>query len=152
MGGKYTSIQFNINHKGTYKIDVDCIKIDVLPQTITPLNVTLPPKERDRMKHFKFVYNPDLKGTPARNYSIEGVIEYGDAFKALPFPVKLFVLCHEIGHFYYHTEKWADLYAAKIFVDNGYNLSTAIYSLTCVLNTNSARNEDRINSLFKNVI
>jgi hypothetical protein len=150
LGGKFPQIKFNVNHAGTYSIDTDCKTIQVKPIEITPLDIQMPEPERNRMKDFTIVYNPNLKGTPARNFSQTGVIEYSDIWKQLPFPVRLFILLHEIGHFYYKTEKYADLYAAKAFIDNGYNQSTAIYSLTKVLHESPA-NLDRIYSLFNNI-
>lgn len=181
LGGKYASIKFNVCSPGFYETDINCSDIIIKPISIEPLNIKLPPIERNRLKEFRIIFNPDLKGTPACNYTKDGVIEYGWKFKSYPYPIKLFILCHEYAHFYYgkgeltenevnrklkqgmthaqiesehrkgiyESEKYCDALAAKIFVDNGYNPSTAFYALTQVLNTGSEYNNERINALFK---
>lgn len=150
LGGKFYKIKFNVKHPGKYFIDVDCANIKVIPIEITPLNFELPEPDRQRLKPFQFIYNSELTGTPARNYTNTGIIEYSSYFKTLPFPLRLFILLHEIGHFYYKDEENADAYAAKVFIDNGYNESTAIYALTKVLHPTD-KNEKRILSLFKKI-
>ena len=102
------------------------------------------------MKPYKFVFNPNLNGSPARNFSQTGIIEYGNNFLNLPAPVKTFILLHEIGHFFYKTEKYCDIFAAKNFIDMGYNNSTAFYALSKVLRE-SAANKERENFLFNHL-
>lgn len=148
LGGKFDSIKFNICHKGHYKTSEECFIDKITDIEIVPIDITLPLPDRNRMQSVKVVYNSDLLFTPARIQSKTGVIEVGRKFKNFPFPVRLFILCHEEGHLLYANEENADLYACKLYVNNGYNKSNALYSLTKVLKT-SEQNKNRILKLFK---
>ena len=142
-------IKINIAKADTFTVNAECY-IKVLPLEIINIKVKLPPKEKDFFHNrFTYRFNPTLKGTPARNFYQQGVIEYSSEFLKLPFPVRVFIICHEIGHSYYHDEEKADLYACKLFLKLGYNGTTAIHSLTDVLNYNSAKNKRRIKRLFE---
>ena len=144
-----TSIKVNIAKADTFTTNAECY-IKVLPLEIVQIRVPLPPKEKDFFhKKFKFVYNPNLKGTPARNFYKKGIIEYSPEFLKLPFPIKVFIICHEIGHSYYHDEEKADLFACKLFLKLGYNGTSALYSLTDVLNYDSNKNKLRIKRLYE---
>lgn len=113
------------------------------------VNIVLPPKEKNYF-HDKFIYrlNPKLKGTPARNFYKQGIIEISPKFMSLPFPIRVFILCHEIGHSYYHDEEKADIFATKLYLEKGYNSSMALHSLTDVLNFDSGKNKERVKKLF----
>ena len=150
LGGKFGSIKFNICKKGFYRFSEPCIVNKIVPIEIKPFGVDLPPIDRDRAQSVKVVYNPDLKNTPARIFSKKGIIEVGPRFKTFPFPTRLFILCHEVGHLFYSQEEDADLYACKIFLENGYNKSSAFYALSRVLKIN-LRNKNRILKIFKHV-
>lgn len=145
--GKFSQIKFNICHKGHYSIPEDCTIEKIVPIEIERLNIVLPPFDRNDEKPVVFKYNPDLLTSPARIFRKAGVIETGRYFKTLPFPIRLFILCHEIGHFYYTGEENADLYACKLYLDNGYNKTNALYALTKVLRKN-VNNEKRVKVLF----
>lgn len=148
LGGKFDSIKFNICHKGHYTLSENCIIDKIVDIEIYPIKVQLPAPDRNRMKPVKVVYNDSLILTPARIFSKQGVIEVGRKFKTFPFPIRLFILCHEEGHLLYADEFNADLYACKIYVDNGYNKSNALYALTKILK-GGKRNTERILKLFK---
>lgn len=150
LGGKFDAVKFNICHKGHYTFSEPCIVEKITDIEIIPVNVELPPPDRNRMKPVSIVYNKSLLTTPARMFSHEGRIEVGPRFKKYPFPVRLFILCHELGHLLYKDEENADLYACKIYIENGYNKSNAFYSLSKVLKVN-VRNENRILKMFKNL-
>lgn len=147
---KYSEIKFNVKHLGRYKINAGQVAA-IVPIEIQELNVTLPTPDRDRLKPFDIVYNPKLTASPARNFTNKGLIEYGTKFKTYPFPIRVFILLHEIGHFFYKNECDADLFAAVHFIRLGYNNSTALYALTRVLNFNSHANNDRVTKLFKHL-
>ena len=147
LNNNYNQIKFNICHAGHYKINPDCVIEKIVPIEIEKLNVVLPPFDRNKEKPVVFKYNPDLLTSPARIFTDKGIIETGRHFKSYPFPIRLFILCHEIGHFYYKGEENADLYACKLYVDNGYNKTNALYALTKVLR-NSLNNEKRVKALF----
>lgn len=152
LNGKYTNIKFNVCHAGTYKTDRGIID-KIVPIEIEPLNFDLPVPDRNRMKEFKIIHNPNLPltGTPARNFTHKGIIETGLKYKTLPFPIRLFILLHEIAHFYYKDEEKCDLWAAKMYVQKGYNNSMAYYSLSMVLNCVTDRNQDRLKNLFNHL-
>ena len=142
-------IKVNIAKADTFTTNVNC-KIEVLPFQKTHLNIVLPPKEKNFYReNFEYRYNENLKGTPARNFYKEGIIEIGPNFLPLPYPIRVFILCHEIGHCFYHDEQSADLFGCWLYLKNGYNSSMALHSLTDVLNKKSDKNRERINNLLK---
>lgn len=143
-------LKFNICKADIFSTNLDLHTCDILPLTIHPLNVTLPEPQRNEMKPYKIIYNQALKGTPARNFFHQGIIEVGDRFNSFTYPIQRFIILHEKGHFLYKDEWMADLYAAVNFINEGYNNSTALYALTDVLKTNP-RNADRIKKLFKHL-
>lgn len=147
---KFNHIKINIKHKGVYNIDNGKI-LNILPIEINKLSYNLPEPDRDRLKRFIIVKNYNLKGSPARNFTNKGVIEIGENFFKLPFPVRLYVLLHEVAHFFYESEINCDLWAAKKFIEMGYNNSTAFYALSKVLNCQSKSNEERIAILFNHL-
>lgn len=150
LNKKYPSIKFNLCHAGDYSMTSGIVeKIGAIE--IQKFNYKLPPHDRERMKFFEFRKNPTLTGSPARNFTKTGIIETGTKFPHYPFAVRLFILLHECGHFYYFDETNADAWAAKTFVDMGYNESTALYSLSNVLNFETKRNKDRIETMLSNV-
>lgn len=148
LGGKFDGIKFNICHKGHFTMSEDCVIDKIVDIEIYPVVESLPPPDRNRMKKVEVVFNKELMITPARINSKTGKIEIGPRFKNFPFPVRLFILCHEEGHLLYADEFNADLYACKIYVNNGYNKSNAFYALSKVLKETD-QNYNRIKQLFK---
>lgn len=152
LDGKTPRIKFNVPNKGIYTTanNIEIVKrVDIeIPKMI----FNLPAFERDRIKDFVIVDNPALHNTPARVFTHEGVIEKGSQFNKYTQPMKVFFLLHEVGHFYYKTEEYCDLFALTHFLQMGYNMSTAMYALTNVLRRNK-QNKDRVlfiyNHLFK---
>jgi len=141
-------IKVNIAKADTFSTNVDC-QIQVLPFEKTRINIKLPDAEKNYFhESFEYRYNPNLKGTPARNFYKEGRIEFGPKFLELPFPIRVFILCHELGHSFYHNEEYADIFACKLYLEKGYNSSMALHSLTDVLNTDSQKNQQRIINLL----
>lgn len=138
-------IKFNVQRAGTFTSNVDLFKVEINDLKINQLNTPLPKPQKERTaKQIKIVYNPNLTGTPARNFYKLGIIEVGDKFMQQPYPVKVFIICHEIGHFFYHDEELADLFAAKLYIKKGFNRSTALHALTDILNFESNVNKDRL--------
>ena len=153
LDGRTPRIKFNMPVNGDYTTanNVEIIKrVDI---EIPKMDFTLPPFERDRIKDFKIIHNPSLSNTPARVFTNEGIIEKGNQFNSYPKPVRVFFLLHEVGHFYYKTESYCDLFALVNFLQMGYNMSTAVYALSNVLRRNQ-QNMERVmyiyNHLFKN--
>jgi len=48
-------------------------------------------------------------------------------------PIKAFLICHELGHYYFDDEKTTDRWAINRFLNDGYNMSSANYGLTHIL-------------------
>lgn len=148
LDGKTPRIKFNIPNIGSYETsnNVEIIKrVDI---EIPTLSFTLPPYERDRIKDFIIIDNPKLTNTPARVFTHEGIIEKGAGFYKYTQPMKVFFLLHEVGHFFYKTEEYCDLFALVHFLQMGYNMSTAMYCLTNVLRRNK-QNTERVLFIYK---
>jgi len=152
LNGKVTRFKFNVPRPGTYYANVPVEIVKCVPVEIDPrvLNIVLPPAERDRLKNTEVVYNSDLNGTPAANYTDEGVVEINDEFRAYPPPIRLFILLHEHGHYFYMTEKYCDLYAYVNFLRMGHNRSMAYYALDRVL-SRTPENMERMDFLLQQI-
>lgn len=153
LDGKTPRIKFNIPDVGSYKSSNSFDVTKVVDLEKPKLDFTLPPYERHRLKDFIIVDNPRLTGTPARIFTEEGIVEKGRDFYRFSRPMRIFFLLHEVGHFYYKTEEFCDLFALVNFLQMGYNMSTAMYCLTNVLKRNE-QNKKRVlyiyNQMFKN--
>ena len=149
LGANNREISVNIAHADTYTTNSnEYITVGNFKEPF--MNFELPPREKSFFRGgFKYVYNPNLKGTPARHFYKLGIIETGPLFEQLPRPIRVFILCHEIGHCFYHDEKKADLFACYLFLKNGYNKSTALSALMDVLNLKSAANVERVEHINK---
>jgi hypothetical protein len=82
---------------------------------------------------------------------MQGKIEVGSKFYTYDYCTRVFILLHEVGHFFYKKEPYCDLFAAKHFILKGYNNCTAMYSLSKVLNCSSGANKERVLNLFNNL-
>jgi hypothetical protein len=147
LDGSTEKIKFNIPDNGIYYFNLKPKNVEIKNIEIPDLGITLPPYERNRIKDFKIITNRSLTGSPLRIYTEEGIIERGKKFFTYPIPVRKFLLLHEIAHFYYKTEEYCDLMALLNFVDMGYNISTAMYSLTKVLSEHPL-NDKRIKFIY----
>lgn len=132
LDGKTPRIKFNIPDSGIYHANVNFqvykiedIEIEKLPPA--------PKAERDRYKESKIIFNNQLRNTPCRIYTDLGIIEVGYDFYKQPEPVRLFLLLHEEGHYFYCDEVKCDIYAMINFIRLGYNRSTAFYTLQHVM-------------------
>jgi hypothetical protein len=93
---------------------------------INPVRYDLP-KLPKRERHGKEpeLYKTVIAENPNKcsiNYDQELIIIDPEICK-LPTFVLCYILHHEIGHFYYSTEKYADLYAANQMLKHGFNPS-----------------------------
>lgn len=128
---------------GSYKTVLNGLQIGELPQLPTP--------ERNRQTNKPFrVIKRQLPGTPARIYTNQRVIVYSPELDKFDLSTQLFILFHELGHFYYATEEFADLFAFYWMKKLGYNDSSSIYALTKILKP-TERNRKRIHSLFNHI-
>lgn len=131
-------IKFNIVDPDIYQSNVP-FEVTETRAVETPVNYpVLPPAERNRYKPVTFVYNPNLKGTPACIYSKTGIIEHGPKYFTLPRPIRLFIDLHEEGHLFYATEEYCDIWALVNYLRMGYNRSMAYYTLYNILGKSSA--------------
>jgi hypothetical protein len=154
LNGHTPRIKFNVVIGGDFLTNVPCKVVKVVPIEIPELDIELPPFERDRAKDvdvISIVKNMDLDGTPARIHTGSGVIELGRSLYNYTKPMRIFFILHELGHFYYSTEKYCDLFALVFFLRMGYNMSTAMYCLTKVLRHNP-QNVERVLFIYNKLI
>ena len=93
-----------------------------LPEAIKQRQIKLPPRERYiKQKRYKIIFgeNPNK----CTIYYKLGFILFDNSFKEAPLYTKFDIYFHELGHHFYKTEKYADLYAAKKMLDYGFNIS-----------------------------
>lgn len=150
LDGKTDRIKFNIPNIGTYDIKTPCTILKIKDIDLPNFYVDLPPFERSRVKDISIVDNPELTGTPARIFTLDGIIEKGKKLYDYPKPMRVFFLLHEIAHLYYKTEKYCDLFALVHFLQMGYNMSTAMYCLTNVLRRND-QNLERVLYIYNHL-
>lgn len=150
LDGKTPRIKFNIPDPDTYTTEQPIEVVKVSKIEIPDKLPILPPAERDRLKKSEVKVNPTLKGTPARIFTETGLIEVSPEFLKLPPAIKLFLLIHEEGHYFYKSEEYCDLYALVNFIRMGYNRSTGYYALSRVL-SRSEQNMKRIDEIFKQI-
>ena len=177
LQGKTPRIKFNLCHAGIYKSETPFKVVKVVPIEIPDSLPSLPEYERNDIKDFVIVDNFNLTGSPARVFVKEGRVEKGRKFYELPKPLRVFILLHEIGHFFYgltpkdfdaaskmsqkdgedyiskrrnESEKKCDLFALIHYLNFGYNRSMAYYALKTVL-SRSQDNVDRVKELANNI-
>lgn len=130
------------------------------PTLIKPIeynkkDIQLPKKERNDTTPFDFdliIKREDIGKSPARIFRQYGIIETGDNFENMNVQERMFILLHEIGHFYYQTESKCDTFAAKYYLLLGYNPSQAVNCLIKTFTKNGAittEQEQRINNLIE---
>jgi hypothetical protein len=110
--------QFNLP-AGTYSIVSGNIK--ELPNPIPVKLASMPMIERIMQKadNFKIIFdvNPNKCTIDWENETIT----FDDSFMSKTLPEIFFVLYHEMGHVFYVTERYADLFAANLMRKKGYN-------------------------------
>lgn len=149
--GEADNFTVNMPRTGDYFLDDHTTLKGIGPLVKNEIKFTLPPQERSRYKPFEIVYNKRLEGTPARIFTEAGIIEVSPRFYEFDPQIRLFILLHELGHYFYKTEWKTDLFALYYYLQLGYNKSQAFYALSRVLHP-SPQNMHRIKSLFKNVM
>lgn len=130
---------------------------EIMKQTgliISDINISLPEPERNKQFGILKVTVDSLSNSPARIYTDKKIIVLNPKFFNYSAEVKIFILLHELGHYYYATEWKCDQYAAHHFLKMGCNPSQAFESLAGVLHTEDAngnaikQNNDRINRIY----
>ena len=123
--------KFNLP-KGVYKTDNN-IKLNIKPFSFKVKK--LPPFERclKRPKKIKLFFQPNPNKCTVRLN--EGIIIMDTAIKELPKPCIMFVLGHELGHYYYKSENKCDNYSFNLLLKQGYNPSQLIWASELTLNS-----------------
>jgi hypothetical protein len=140
--GQYSVI---LDGKG---LGLDSIKFEKLVPA--KFQVTMPFRQRNRAKPYEIVTNYSLTHTPARIHTFSGRIEVSPQFHTFPIFAQKFIIYHELGHFYYQDEPFADMFAAKMMLEKGYNPTSIMYTLINVLKRSPLATE-RLRIMFKNL-
>jgi len=113
------TLKFNMP-LGIYKYNGSFVKLQNPIQT--PV-IKLPPVERTIPRNggydIRFGNNPNK----CTIFYEPGLILFDRKFLKEPLYIRYGIYFHELGHHYYKTEKYADLYAAKKMLDYGFNPS-----------------------------
>src|SRR5882757_11215038 len=95
--GKTPRIKFNVPIEGAYttNVPIDVVKMESIE---IPTNLpVLPDPQRDRLKGDPtIVYDETWTGSPASNFTQDGLIIHGPAWKSLIPPMRLFIDLHEV--------------------------------------------------------
>lgn len=125
---KGKQLYFNLP-PGVYNYEGTIYKLETPVKT---KEINLPPFERLLpKKRYEIIFgaNPNK----CTIFYKPGIILFDNAFKDAPLYIKFAIYFHELGHHYYKTEKYADLYAVKKMLEFGFNPSqigrTNIFSL-----------------------
>lgn len=140
--GEKDSYSFNIMIPETYDIYPSPVNANWTKPRKLVRNFVLPEPEINIMGVPTFVYDPYNNGNYATCYQESGEIHLSDSFYNLPEFVRIYIIHHECGHFYYNTEWKADAYADYMYFKGGFNPSQALYSATEYLG-NSNEDIDR---------
>lgn len=133
-------ITFNLP-PGEYFFTVD---FDFLKR---PLRYVCPdlPKPEKKIPVKKLSENDITFGVNKHKASFDnenGKMFLDNSFKEKTIPQRRFVMGHEVGHNYYYTESFCDIYSAKTMLDSGYNPSQCYYANTfCLSDSNGKRKE-----------
>jgi hypothetical protein len=110
---------------GIWQLDGFLIKLD---KPVKYKEIILPKPERKKpIATYKIVFraNPNKCSI----FYNENLIVFDTSFLTRPLYEKYNIYFHEIGHHFYKTEKFADLFAAKKMLEKGFNPSQIGYGL-----------------------
>lgn len=151
LDGKFDKVKVNILFDGMYSSPNNFKIIDSKPLETGGEKIQLYEPERNREKDFIIRFNPELgmHQTPARIFtnSNPAVIEIGQKFYTYPPQTRMFILLHEYGHMFYENEHKTDLFALKMGMLYGLNISQMFGALSNVLHP-SKMNDERVMKLF----
>lgn len=150
-----SSCKVRIPDVGKYTFLVDGKEIGKSQMKFIPLvparfNVEMPFRQRNRAKPYEITTNHTLSHTPARIHTHSGRIEVSPAFHQFPIFAQKFIIAHELGHFYYQDEEYADMFAAQSMLKRGYNPSSIMYTLINVLKRSPLASK-RLSLMFNNL-
>ena len=147
------AISLNLYKNGVYLVPGETFVKNM--GKVKTKKIDLPPPQwnygEPDLNLFTQVYNANLDTTPLRVFRDKKIIEYNDAFAALPEQVKDAALWHEMGHMSYKDEIFADRFACKMLSEKGGNISQLFHAiaLTCKNNDLNKRRLEIIKSLGK---
>lgn len=122
-----------------------------LPKKIKYKKIELPkPQVLKKMpEKFKIIYSANPNKCTV--FIDKGLIVFDNFFKTVfPF-VRYFILLHELGHYFYKTEKFCDLFAAKNMLERGYNPSQIYFASKFTLSKNAEHRKKYTFEKIKNV-
>lgn len=109
---------------------------------------SLPTKER-RIKKGKYIVKFGDNPNKCTIFYGPRIILFDNSFKKMPLYVRYAIYFHEMGHHFYKTEKYADLYAYNKMLKLGFNKSQIGLSVLSTL-TNKKSSFDRKEYIIKN--
>jgi hypothetical protein len=136
-------IYFNLP-KGEYITECKLNKIGFINYSLPKL----PPKQKQN-KIGKFKINVSENPNKASIYINSGKIIIDKNIVNKNKYVWVFILLHELGHYFYFNEHYCDLFASRIMLKNGYNPSQIASAIDEGLSSNS---NHRKLTLFKKVM
>lgn len=134
---KFPYIERNINFTTE---GADVIKQSLIKNRFKEIH--LPAKEKKPMvvKVNKYKYIPSWH-SPASIDVKKGLIVYNKRFTTFSEAKRIFIIQHEIGHFFYKTEKYCDLFATKQLLSEGFGKSQCLEVLRNTLKDSNEKNE-----------
>jgi hypothetical protein len=142
--------KLNINFPNPFKFNLpkgNYICFDSIQKTKEPINFfceKLPRPEKFILKRKpKIIYgtNPNKASIDVNKHLI--VID--ENFKDSPKPNQVFLLLHELGHYYYTTESYCDRFARHKMLKLGFNPSQISLAVVTSLNCKIKTSKERIN-------
>jgi hypothetical protein len=147
----------NLPFPGNYNFTGDkfeFVRVEDFTPSIPANFPPLPAPDRKKIFGIHEIKVDNKSNSPARIYTDKGIITLNPRFFYYPGEIKLFILLHELGHFYY-TEEWkCDMYAAYHYLQMGCNRSNAFDALAGVIHTEKKDgtphiiNRDRILKIY----
>ena len=151
-GNIFYSSDFTKNFKGLFYLPKGRYNTDNLivqsRGNLTQPEIRLPKRQWD-MKHnfnnFEIRYGNNINKCTI--FHDRKIILFDDSFKSAPLYQLAFMLAHEKGHNYYMSEKFADLFALRLMLKEGYNTSQVIRAIDLTLS--DKRSIDRKIFIYK---
>lgn len=116
---------------GTYEIEAE--DFFELPNPVIYIIPTLPETEKNivmKRMNIKRVVNKNKASIDVRTGNTYLDSDIDDTWHTAK---KVFILGHELGHNYYKTELYCDMFSAKKMLENGFNPSQCFHaSFTCL--------------------
>jgi hypothetical protein len=139
----------NINFPRPFKFNLPkghYITFDTIERTAEPVIYKLeklPRKEKFISRKIPKIFY----GTNPNKASIDvskHVVLIDEQFKDSPKANQVFLLCHELGHYYYSTESYCDRFARRKMLLLGFNPSQISLAVSTSLNCNIPTSKKRI--------